>query len=368
MTALTPSRTRGLPTRHHEGCACPDGVCLALTTAEPQHPAAARRGALRRNLPLVGAVTGVLLLAVVSVFIGVSELSPWAVLTGRLSAYDVETLLVSRVPRTAAILLAGSAMAVVGLVMQMLVRNKFVEPSTAGTTESAGLGLLLVTMIAPGMPLVGKMAVAAVAALLGTMLFLRILRYVPLRSVVMVPLIGLMLSGVVGAVSTFIAYRADLLHTLSSWMTGDFSGVIRGRYEMLWIVLVLGVIAYVAADRFTVAGMGEEFTTNLGLNYRRTVAAGLTIVALVSAVVVVVVGGLPFLGLVVPNIVSMAMGDKLRRALPWVAVLGAAFVLVCDILGRVIRFPYEIPIGVVVGVVGAALFLYLLLRRPARVG
>lgn len=326
---------------------------------------AGRPGVLRQRLDLLGGLAVVLALAGVSLFVGVSDLSVSDVLTGSLDEVQRQTLLASRVPRTVSILLAGSAMAIVGLVMQLLVRNKFVEPSTAGTTESAGLGLLVVTLLVPGMPLVGKMGVAAVFALAGTALFLAILRRIQLRSVVVVPLVGMMLAGVVGALSTFLAYRNDLLHTLSSWMTGDFSGVVRGRYEMLWIVAGCAVVAYLAANRFTVAGLGEEFTTNLGLNYRRVLALGLAIVAVTSAVVVVVVGGLPFLGLVVPNIVSLAMGDYLRRSLPWVALLGAGFVLVCDIVGRLVIHPAEVPIGIVVGIVGATLFLYLLLRRPS---
>jgi len=324
-----------------------------------------RPGVLPQRLALLGGLFGVLALAAVSLFVGVSQLSVGDVLTGNLDDAQRQTLLASRVPRTVSILLAGSAMAIVGLVMQLLVRNKFVEPSTAGTTESAGLGLLVVTLLAPGMPLLGKMGVAAVFALAGTALFLMILRRIQLRSVVVVPLVGMMLAGVVGALSTFLAYGNDLLHTLSSWMTGDFSGVVRGRYEMLWIVAGCAVVAYLAANRFTVAGLGEEFTTNLGLNYRRVLALGLAIVAVTSAVVVVVVGGLPFLGLVVPNVVSLAMGDYLRRSLPWVALVGAGFVLVCDIVGRLVIYPAEVPIGIVVGIVGAALFLYLLLRRPS---
>lgn len=179
----------------------------------------------------------------------------------------------------------------------------------------------------------------------------------------LVPLIGIMLGGVISAVTTFFAYRFDLLQSLGAWMTGDFSGVLRGRYELLWIGFVFAIAAYLAADRFTVAGMGRDFTTNLGLNYRRVMALGLTIVSLVSAVVVVTVGMIPFLGLIVPNVVSLMIGDNMRRSVPWVATLGAVFVLACDIIGRTVRAPYEIPIGTVVGVIGSALFLYLLLRK-----
>lgn len=258
-------------------------------------------------------------------------------------------------------------MAVAGMIMQMLARNRFVEPSTVGTVESATLGTLLVILIAPQAPVAVKMLVASGCALAGTALFLRILSAIPLRSILMVPLVGIMLGGVIGAITTFFAYRFDLLQSIGAWTTGDFSIVLRGRYELLWIVGGLTAIAYVAADRFTVAGLGQEFTTNLGLNHRRVVSLGLVIVAVVTAAVVVTVGVVPFLGLIVPNVVSMLMGDNMRRSLPWVALLGAGFVLICDILGRLVIHPYEIPIGTVMGVIGAVFFLYMLLRRNARV-
>ncbi|MFC8921440.1 ABC transporter permease [Cellulosimicrobium sp. NPDC057127] len=325
-----------------------------------------RAGRVRRTAVLGASVVALLVAAVASSFVGVSDVTPASLWADDGHARDL--LLLSRLPRTASVLLAGAAMAVTGVVMQMLVRNRFVEPSTVGTTESAGLGLLLVTVAAPGLPVPGKLLVATVCALAGTALFLLVLRAVPVRSIVTVPLVGIMLSGVIAAVSTFLAYRYDLLQTLSAWMTGDFSGVVAGRYELLWAVAALVVVVYVAADRFTVAGMGRDVATSLGLRYGVVLSVGLAVVATSSAVVVVVVGALPFLGLVAPNVVSLLTGDNLRRSLPWVALLGAGLVLVCDVLGRVLRYPYEIPIGVVMGVLGAAAFLWLLLRRSARVG
>lgn len=307
-------------------------------------------------------------LALASTLIGVSDVSVDALWSWSEHHEDQQTLLISRVPRTLALILSGTAMSVAGMLMQMLARNKFVEPSTAGTIEAASLGILTVTMFAPATPLLGKMVVASLFAIAGTALFLKILRLVPLQSVLVVPLIGIVLGGVIASVTTFFAYRNDLLQTLNSWMTGDFSGIVRGRYELLWLTAILTVVAYVAADRFTVAGLGEEFTVNLGMSYRSVLTLGLTIVSVVSAVVVVTVGAIPFLGLIVPNVVSLVMGDNMRRALPWVAIVGAGFVLACDIVGRTVRYPYEIPVGVIVGVVGGAAFLYLLLRRPAHVG
>ncbi|MEF2073398.1 ABC transporter permease [Consotaella aegiceratis] len=314
------------------------------------------------------AVLLVALLAIVSLFVGVSDVSPAMLFSRTPEAEAVQILLISRIPRTLAIILVGTAMAVAGMIMQMLARNRFVEPSMAGTTQSAALGMLTVTLVAPAWPVYGKMLVAAVFALAGTALFLGILRKVPLRSVLLVPLIGIMLGGVIDAITTFLAYRFDLLQSLGAWMSGDFSVVLRGRYELLWIAFVLTILAYIAADRFTVAGMGEDFATNLGLDYRKVVTLGLVIVALVSAVVVVTVGSIPFLGLIVPNVVRTAMGDNVKRITPWVALTGAGLVLACDIVGRVIRAPFEIPIGTMMGVVGSVLFLSILLRKRRQLG
>lgn len=334
-----------------------------MTTAR-EVDAPAHRATRARAGVLV--VVTLVVLSIASLFVGVADVSPGSLLSGGEDSDAVLLLFASRIPRTIAVILAGAAMAIAGLIMQMIVRNRFVEPTTAGTGESAALGMLVVTLLAPAMPLVGKMAVAAVFALAGTALFLMILRRVPTRQIMLVPLVGIMLGGIIGAVTTFIAYRTDLLQTLGTWMTGDFSGVLRGRYEFLWIAAAMVAIAWIAADRFSVAGLGAEFTTNLGLNYGRVVALGISIIAVITAAVIVTAGLIPFLGLVVPNVVSLVMGDNVRRSIPWVAALGAGFILACDLLGRLVRFPYEIPLGVVAGTIGAALFLWLLLRKGSR--
>lgn len=308
---------------------------------------------------LVGGVVVLLALSAASTMVGAQVLSP-----GQLLADGGSLVLeASRIPRTLALVLAGASLAVAGQLMQMMSRNKFVEPSTAGTTESVALGLLLITIVAPAAPQGIKMLVGTAFALGGTALFLSVLRRIPLRDPVMVPLVGLMLGGVIASVSTFVAYRMDLSQSLAAWQTADLSGLVRGRWELLWIVALVLAVAWFAADRFTVAGLGEEFTTNLGLNHRRVVALGLVLISIIASVVVVVVGNIPFLGLVVPNIVAMVIGDNVRRAVPWNALAGASLVLVCDTVGRLVVHPYEIPLGTIMGVLGAVVFLWLILRR-----
>ncbi|MCA9876423.1 MAG: iron chelate uptake ABC transporter family permease subunit [Thermomicrobiales bacterium] len=321
-----------------------------------------------RDWRLLAALVAVVALALVSITIGVYDLDISRVLAGSESLQESLVLVASRIPRTVAIILVGISMSVAGLIMQLLAQNRFVSPSTAGTIEASSLGILTVTLLTPGMPLLGKMLVASLFALAGTGVFLGLLRAVPLRTPLVVPLIGIMFGQVIASVTTFFAYRYDLLQSLAAWTGGDFSRVLRGRYELLWLSGGLTVIAFIAADRFTVAGLGEAFTTNLGLNYQRVLFLGLSIVSVVTAVNVVTIGAIPFLGLIVPNVVRIIVGDNVRRTAPWCALFGAGFLLLCDIAGRVIRYPYEIPIGTVVGVVGSVVFLALLLRTTARVG
>ncbi|WP_299953514.1 ABC transporter permease [uncultured Modestobacter sp.] len=336
-------------------------TALDTTPASTPTPARPRR-------TWVGVLIGVLLvvLSVTGLFVGVSDVSPASVLDGGADGHAAFLLVASRVPRTLAAVLVGASLGIAGLIMQMLVRNKFVEPGTTGVTEFATLGMLVTMVFLPGLAVVGKMAVAAVFGLFGTWVFLRVVRFVPVRQLVLVPLVGIMLGGVVGAVTTFVAYRLDLLQSLGQWAQGSFATVMQGRYEFLWIAGAMVAVAWFAADRFSVIGLGEEFATNLGLDYRKVVAVGMVVIAVITAAVLVTAGMIPFLGLVVPNVVSLVIGDNVRRAIPWVAGLGAVFVLACDLVARLVRFPYEIPLSVVVGVIGAALFLWLLLRRRSR--
>ncbi|MEN3794274.1 iron chelate uptake ABC transporter family permease subunit [Fulvimarina sp. MAC3] len=306
------------------------------------------------------------MLAIASIAIGAGDLTLARLVSGDLSADELQLLLVSRLPRSFALLLAGAGLAVAGLIMQTLTSNRFVEPSTVGVTESAALGMLGTTLIAPSLPVFGKMLVTAAAGLAGAGLFMAILARLRLRSGLLVPLVGLILAGILQAAGQFIAYRFDLMQSLGAWRLGDFSMVLAGRYELLWIALVLTLLAIVFADRFTLAGMGRDKAVGLGLSYGQTVFVGLVIVSLVSAVTMVSVGTIPFVGLVVPNLVSMAIGDNGRRTVPVVALSGAGLVCLCDILGRIVRAPYEVPVGTTMGVIGSVIFLALLFRqRPA---
>jgi len=300
-------------------------------------------------------------LACASLFVGVQDLSLLQLF--HLTDEQMNTLFSSRIPRLISIVLAGMSLSLCGFIMQSMTRNKFVSPTTAGTMDWAKLGILTAMLVFTQASPLMKMAIAFLFTLAGNLLFLKILRHIKVNDTIYVPLVGLMFGGIVSSISTFIAYKYDLIQNVSAWLQGDFSLIVQGRYELLYVSVPLLIIAYLYADRFTVAGMGESFAVNLGLTYKRVMTVGLVIVSMITSVTILTVGMLPFLGLIIPNIVSIYRGDHLKKNLPHTALLGAIFVLICDVLGRVIIYPYEISVGLMVGIIGSAIFLYMLLRR-----
>ncbi|GAA3060788.1 MULTISPECIES: ABC transporter permease [Actinomycetes] len=275
---------------------------------------------------------------------------------------------ITRIPRTVALVLAGASMAMCGVIMQLLTQNRFVEPTTTGTTEWAGLGLILVMWLAPTASLLARMSAAVAMAFLGTMVFFLFLRRVSLKSSLIVPIIGIMLGAVVSSFTTYLALMTDTLQTLGIWFQGSFTGVIQGRYELMWIVLAVTVLVFLVADQFTAAGLGKDMATNVGLNYTLVLFMGTAMVAVATGVTATVVGTLPFLGLVVPNIVALFRGDDLRSNLPWVCLVGISTVTLCDLIGRVIIAPFEVPVSMVLGLVGGIVFIGLLLRQRRKGG
>lgn len=281
----------------------------------------------------------------------------------QLSGNDLYILFISRLPRLISILIVGSSMSIAGLIMQTITKNKFVSPSTAGTVEWSRFGVLIAILFFGTASTFVKMSVAFICSLLGSLLFLKLLSKIQFKNSILIPLIGIMLGNVVYAITTFFAYRYDLVQNMTSWLQGNFSLVIRGRYELLYVGIPFLILGYLFANRFTIAGMGRDFSRNLGLNHDQVVAMGLIIVAMITSAVLVSVGSISYLDLIIPNIVSLYKGDNLKNTIFDTALLGATFVLACDILGRVLIFPYEISIGVIVSTIGSGLFLWMILRR-----
>jgi len=273
------------------------------------------------------------------------------------------TITASRLPRLAALVLTGVGLAVCGVILQHLVRNKFVEPGTTGGLDAAKLGILVSLALAPAAGAPARMLFALVFCFAAGLIFVLLIRRIQFKSTVLVPVIGLMYGGVLSAFAEFYAYRNNIMQSMQGWLLGDFSRVVQGSYEIIYLILPIVALTYLYAHRFTVLGMGEGMATSLGLNYPATVVLGLLLVAVTVSATVITVGAIPFVGLVIPNLVALRYGDNLARTLPIVALGGACLLLVCDILGRLIIYPFEVPIGLTAGSVGGVLFLALIIWR-----
>ena len=310
--------------------------------------------------------------SVCSLFLGVIDMNPSGLLSGDLE--QLEVFLVSRLPRLLAILCTGVGMSVAGLIMQQLCMNKFVSPTTGATISSAQLGILLALLFQPSSTIWSRAIFSFVFAILGTWVFVWFIQRIQFKDVVMVPLVGIMFGNVIGGVTSYLAYQFEMTQALSTWSVGHFSLVIRGRYELVYLIVPLVILAFLFANHFNIVGMGKDFSKNLGVHYNLVLFMGLTIAAMITASVVVIVGAISYIGLIVPNVVAMFKGDKIRGTLVDTALFGALFVLVCDMIGRVVIAPYELPIELIVGILGSLIFIALLLyrlrhgRRAVRLG
>lgn len=314
----------------------------------------------RRNITVLLIIL-LCILSFISLFIGVTDIHIQDILGG--DTKQLQMLFISRLPRLLAILCTGVGMSVAGLLMQKLCMNKFVSPTTGATISSAQLGILIALLFFPASTLWERTFFAFLAAMVGTWIFVYFIQKIQFKDVVMVPLVGIMFGNIIGGITNYLAYRYEMTQALSSWLVGHFSLVIRGRYEIVFFIVPLVFLAFIYANHFNIVGMGKNFSKNLGINYNFVMLGGLSIAAMITASIVVIVGSISYIGLIVPNLVAMIKGDKIRGTLIDTAVFGALFVLICDMFGRVIIYPYELPIELIIGVLGSLIFIGLLFYR-----
>ena len=298
---------------------------------------------------------------IISLFIGVIRINLDDIFS--LSTTQLEIILLTRIPRLIAILLTGMCLSICGLIMQQLTQNKFVSPTTAGTMDCAKFGILISLIFFTGASFFTQTIIASVFALLGSFIFIQILRKIKLKDVIFVPLIGLMFGGIINAITTFFAYALNYIQNIQGWLQGSMANVMQGNYELLYISLPLFILAYFLAHKITIAGMGEDLALNLGVSYNTILFLGLIIVSIITSVVIVSIGVIPFLGLIIPNLVAIYRGDNLKKNLIYIALCGALFLLICDIISRLVIFPFEMPLSITTGVLGSLIFIFLLLKR-----
>ena len=320
---------------------------------------------IKKHLLTIILGTGLLIISILSLFVGVMDIDLSTLLSSG-NEMELNIFLLARIPRLLAILCTGVGMSVAGLIMQQLCMNKFVSPSTGATIQSAQFGILLSLVFLPAIGLWGRVMLAFTMSILGTWIFVWFIQKIQFKSAVLVPLIGIMFGNVLGGITSFIAYKFEVTQQLSTYFVGSFALIIKGNYELVWLVVPLVIIAFIFANYFNIVGIGKDFSKNLGVNYKLVLFLGLTIASMITASVVTIVGQISYIGLIVPNIVAVFKGDKIKGTLVDTALLGALFVLICDVIARSVIMPYELPIELIVGIIGSVMFIAMLIYKLNR--
>ncbi|MHC5202239.1 ABC transporter permease [Myroides sp. LJL119] len=302
-----------------------------------------------------------LIVSFFSIFVGVKDISIYNI--SNLTQDELLVILVSRLPRMISVLIAGVGMSIAGLIVQQISLNKFVSPTTMGTLDACKMGILFSLILFPSGGVFYKMSLSFVIALVASVVFLKISSKIKMRNIIFVPLVGIVFGNILNAISTFFAYKNNLVQNMEGWLIGDFSSIIKGNYEILYLGVPIVLLSYLYANKFTIIGLGEETATSLGLDHKKITYLGLIFVSITSTVVVLTAGVIPFLGLIIPNIVSLLFGDNLKKTISYTALIGAIFLMICDIISRVLIAPYEIPIGLTVSIIGGIIFLFLILKK-----
>lgn len=272
-------------------------------------------------------------------------------------------LIISRIPRTLTLLLTGAGLAVAGVIMQQLTRNKFLAPSTAGTLDAAKLGILMGLLFFPHLGMLPKLGIGLLVCFALTSFFTFSVAEIVKKDSLLIPVFGVMYGYVLNALTTMLGVHFNIIQNMEGWLIGNFAKSLQGQYELIFLLIPIVVISYNYAHRFTILGMGKSFTLNLGINYRFFMGLGILLTAITVSTTVLLVGSIPFIDLVVPNLVSLFHGDNMHKNLPFTAVYGAISLLLCDSIARLIIYPYEMPASMIIGSLGALVFLIILLKK-----
>lgn len=268
-----------------------------------------------------------------------------------------------RLPRTCAALLAGAALAAAGVLIQGVLANPLAAPSTIGV--NAGAGLLVAACCAAAPAAVAAVPFAALAgAFAGAMLVLFIAERTGASKLTLV-LAGVAVSGIFGAgVDAIVTFVPEALNGYSDFRIGGFSGVSMARLApACWLILGGLAAALSLHNELDVLMLGPEQAQSLGLPAKRLRLVFLLLTATLSGAAVSFSGLLGFVGLIVPHMMRRAVGEESGPLLAASALGGGGLLCGCDLLARTLFAPYELPVGIVMNLVGGPFFIGLLLRR-----
>ena len=309
-------------------------------------------------LAIVGGVVSIML---GSVSIPINEIL--SALTGFGAGMHAEILQNIRLPRTIVAALVGINLALSGAILQAIMKNPLADPHIIGISSGAGLLGILVMLTMPAYSYL--VTPAAFLGAMGAAMLIYILAWKNGIRPIRIILAGVAVSAFLSAfISALMILYSDRVHSALMWMVGGLSARSWPHVAMLWpYTLVGGILALFAARHLNILQLGDEMARGLGLPVERTRLMLTAIAALLAASAVSVVGLLGFVGLIVPHAARLMIGSDYRCLLPASAILGAATLMYSDTFARMAFAPVELPVGIIMAVLGAPFFLFLLRRE-----
>lgn len=325
------------------------------------------RKAAHNGAILTGLLGLTLLSALLSICLGAVSIAPGdvlAVLTGDArGGVHTQIVLYARLPRTCGCLLAGMALAVSGTVIQAVLHNPLAAPNIIGVNAGAGLLTILCGALFPSAVKWTPLA-AFLGALLGVLLVLFIAERTGAARITLV-LAGVAVSSIFSAgIDALVTFFPDVLTGYSDFRIGGLENLSMSRVvPALWVILPALLAVFSLAGELDVLLLGMDTAQSLGLRVRPLRIVFLTLAAALAGAAVSFAGLLGFVGLIVPHIVRRFAGEESRVLLPACALGGAALLTLCDLLARILFAPFELPVGIVLSLVGGPFFIWLLLRQ-----
>ncbi len=273
-----------------------------------------------------------------------------------------------RLPRVLCVLLTGASLSIAGAAMQGLLQNPLADGTTLGVSAGASLGAVLAIAFGfaiPGLPLAGTMGTATVFALFSLVLILflaeRLDRSLSTGTIILIGVIFSMFANAI--ISLVVTFAGERVRSIMFWTMGSLAGSsYQNALVLLCALLVCGAVILRNAAELNAFAIGESHARHIGVDTTRVRRTLLVAVSVLIGVTVSLGGTIAFVGLVIPHMTRLLTGPNHRRLLPATLFFGPIFLLMCDLLGRVVLRPVELPIGVVTSFVGSIAFVYLFAR------
>lgn len=279
-------------------------------------------------------------------------------------------LLDIRLPRVLNAMLVGASLSCSGIILQSMLRNNLAEPGLLGISAGAGLGAILIFILPVSVPFMFITPVSFLFAVTTTGIIFYFAKgfgnkYFNSISTNKIILTGIAISALISSVNGFLLLiSGSSVNQILYWLNGGFSGRGWNEFSVGIIFVVTGIIGSVLISKdLNVMNLGDELSVSLGLNLKRFQKVSVILSSLLAASAVSIAGIISFVGLIIPNLSRLLIGDDHRYAIPCSVILGAIFLLVSDTIARTVISPAEIPVGIITSFIGAPVFIWLIMRK-----